>query len=130
MLALGLPLPKAGSISCHSFCQWGMVEGRGQVLRDGDLLEQLQVRLGVGDYVFKHLSHQVVHIAWKKIVNIYIMSSTLYNFICLSYIVINSLCFSYLQCVGVDFTGLTVCPPFLAFGKFNLYLSFPDVVLA
>ena len=58
------------------------------------------------------------------------VSSILNSFICLSRMAINILCLSYLQCVGDDFTGFTVCPPFFAFGKCKLYLSFPEVDLA
>ena len=52
------------------------VDQRGQVIRNKDLLELLQVRLGVGDYLFKHHSNQAVDVVWKKMfnVNMYIMS--------------------------------------------------------
>ena len=94
------------------------VDHRGQVIRNKDLLELLQVRLGVGDYLFKHHSNQAVDVVWKKMfnVNMYIMSPlhVTNNLICRSYIAVNSLCFSYLQCVGGDFTGNPVFPLFLA----------------
>ena len=41
-------------------------DGRGEVIRNGDLLELLEVRLGAGDYLFKHHGHQIVNVVWEK----------------------------------------------------------------